>query len=129
MFHKIHLSIFNFHVIQSINIYIPSYSSLFYSSIFIFYIFLFLTIRLPCSCLDVFCLSEHRNKPSSKLSPGLHRRLLVAVAFLGEPRLVLLDEPTTGVDPEARRAIWEVSHVLYNLGGGKLCFINLMVLL
>ena len=94
------------------------------------FIFCFLlSLNLPCSCLDAFCLSEHRNKPSSKLSPGLHRRLLVAVAFLGEPRLVLLDEPTTGVDPEARRAIWEVSHVLYNLGGGKLCFINLMVLL
>ena len=86
MFHKIHLSIFNFHVIQSINIYIPSYSSLFYSSIFLFYIFLFLTIRLPCSCLYGYCLSEHRNKPPShKLahsSPFIFPFLTIHLLFL-----------------------------------------------
>jgi ABC-2 type transport system ATP-binding protein len=41
------------------------------------------------------------------LSGGQKRRLAVALAFVGRPRLVLLDEPTTGLDVAARRALWE----------------------
>jgi len=42
------------------------------------------------------------------LSSGLKRRVLVAIALLADPPVLVLDEPTTGLDPESRRALWEV---------------------
>ena len=53
-------------------------------------------------------LGEHRNKPSERLSGGLRRRLLVGIAALAEPPLLVLDEPTTGLDVESRRGLWEL---------------------
>jgi len=38
----------------------------------------------------------------------MKRRLSVAIAFVGNPQIVLLDEPTTGLDPENRRSLWDI---------------------
>ena len=51
------------------------------------------------------------------LSGGQTRRLAVALAFAGQPRLVVLDEPTTGLDVEARRGLWEVLRAFVADGG------------
>ncbi len=53
-------------------------------------------------------LEEKRNAPFSKLSGGQKQRLFVALAFLPDPELVFLDELTTGLDPQARHAIWDL---------------------
>ena len=52
-------------------------------------------------------LAEHENKRVDKLSGGMARKLSVSLAFLGSPKVVILDEPTTGVDPVSRRHIWD----------------------
>ncbi len=56
--------------------------------------------------LDAVGLSEKANAKPQTLSGGQRRRLDVALAVIGRPRLVFLDEPTTGFDPEARRQFW-----------------------
>ncbi|XP_011868082.1 PREDICTED: uncharacterized protein LOC105562133 isoform X2 [Vollenhovia emeryi] len=53
-------------------------------------------------------LGRQEHEPVSRLSGGTRRRLCVALAFLGSPRLVILDEPGSGVDPAARRRIWRL---------------------
>jgi len=53
-------------------------------------------------------LSEHRNKPAGTLSGGNKRKLSVAMAIIGNPPIILLDEPSAGMDPEARRFMWSV---------------------
>jgi ABC-2 type transport system ATP-binding protein len=53
-------------------------------------------------------LEEKRNTPFSKLSGGQKQRLFVALALLPDPELVFLDELTTGLDPQARHAIWDL---------------------
>jgi ABC-2 type transport system ATP-binding protein len=53
-------------------------------------------------------LEEKRNTPFSKLSGGQKQRLFIALALLPDPPLVFLDELTTGLDPQARHAIWEL---------------------
>ena len=52
----------------------------------------------------------------SQLSGGQRRRLDVALALIGDPELLFLDEPTTGFDPSARRAAWDVISGLRDLG-------------
>lgn len=52
-------------------------------------------------------LWEKRNEPSQKLSGGMKRRLMIARALIHSPRLLILDEPTAGVDVELRRSMWE----------------------
>jgi lipooligosaccharide transport system ATP-binding protein len=52
-------------------------------------------------------LQERANEPVDSLSGGLQRRLQIARALVNDPDLVLLDEPTTGLDPQARHAVWE----------------------
>jgi lipooligosaccharide transport system ATP-binding protein len=58
--------------------------------------------------LEQFGLSEKAREPIESLSGGLKRRLQVARALISDPRVLVLDEPTTGLDPDARRVVWEV---------------------
>ena len=53
-------------------------------------------------------LKDHRNKLAGTLSGGNKRKLSVAIAIIGNPPIILLDEPSAGMDPEARRFMWSV---------------------
>jgi len=57
--------------------------------------------------LEFFHLQDKRNDLVNKLSTGLKRRLILARALLNNPKILILDEPTTGLDPQARHLIWE----------------------
>jgi ABC-2 type transport system ATP-binding protein len=61
-------------------------------------------------------LQEKADVPSRKLSGGQLRRLDFALALVGDPELIFLDEPTTGFDPAARRSAWETVRRLRDLG-------------
>ena len=60
-------------------------------------------------------------RPSGELSVGNRQRLNVALSLLGEPRVLLLDEPTASLDPGQRRRVWEVVSALRG-EGGAVCF-------
>ena len=62
----------------------------------------------PEEVIEKVGLQEKRSARSSSLSGGQRRRLDVALGIVGRPELLFLDEPTTGFDPEARRAFWEL---------------------
>jgi ABC-2 type transport system ATP-binding protein len=66
--------------------------------------------------VDLVGLGEKRNARVKTLSGGQKRRLDLGVALVGDPDLVFLDEPTTGFDPAARRAAWEMIRSLRSLG-------------
>ena len=66
--------------------------------------------------IDLVGLSEKADARVARLSGGQRRRLDVALALVGRPDLVFLDEPTTGFDPVARRSAWEVIAGLRELG-------------
>jgi len=61
-------------------------------------------------------LNEQAEERASALSGGQRRRLDVALALIGDPELIFLDEPTTGFDPSARRAAWDVIAGLRDIG-------------
>ncbi|WDZ86310.1 ABC transporter ATP-binding protein [Micromonospora cathayae] len=67
--------------------------------------------------LDRFGLADLDRRQTGGLSGGQRRRLAVALAFVGRPRLVLLDEPTTGLDVEARRTLWDGIRHFHDAGG------------
>jgi ABC-2 type transport system ATP-binding protein len=66
--------------------------------------------------IDLVGLDEKRSTRVKHLSGGQKRRLDLGVALVGDPDLVFLDEPTTGFDPAARRAAWEMIRSLRSLG-------------
>ncbi|EFA80034.1 ABC transporter A family protein [Heterostelium album PN500] len=53
-------------------------------------------------------LEEHRFKRITELSGGMKRRVSISIALLGNNKLILLDEPSTGLDPDARRSVWDI---------------------
>jgi ABC-2 type transport system ATP-binding protein len=64
--------------------------------------------RRTAALLDRFDLAEVAHKPASTYSGGMRRRLDLAMTLVGDPRLIFLDEPTTGLDPRGRRTVWEI---------------------
>src|SRR5215212_9788339 len=66
--------------------------------------------------VELVGLSEKLDARANQLSGGQQRRLDLALALVGDPELIFLDEPTTGFDPAARRAAWEVVRALRELG-------------
>jgi ABC-2 type transport system ATP-binding protein len=66
--------------------------------------------------IDLAGLRESEHVRARKLSGGQARRLDFALALVGDPELIFLDEPTTGFDPAARRAAWETIRALADLG-------------
>ena len=57
--------------------------------------------------LKFFQLEEKKNSPIDALSGGMKRRLIFARALINQPQILLLDEPTTGLDPQARHLVWD----------------------
>jgi ABC-2 type transport system ATP-binding protein len=64
----------------------------------------------PEKALGLVSLEEKANAWVSQLSGGQRQRLAVAAAVVGDPQLLFLDEPTTGLDPQSRRQLWDVIH-------------------
>ncbi len=62
----------------------------------------------PEKLLEIFSLTEKKKQYVKSLSGGEHQRLSVALAFVNDPKILFLDEPTTGMDPNARRDMWAV---------------------
>jgi len=71
----------------------------------------------PESLLQSLSLDEKRNARVGKLSGGQKQRLAVACALAGEPDILFLDEPTTGLDPQSRLQLWEVVSIYLRRGG------------
>jgi ABC-2 type transport system ATP-binding protein len=72
--------------------------------------------RDPEETIELVGLDEKAEARTKDLSGGQRRRLDLALALIGDPELVFLDEPTTGFDPAARRTAWEVVRRLKGLG-------------
>jgi ABC-2 type transport system ATP-binding protein len=64
--------------------------------------------RRAAALLDRFGLADVAKKPAATYSGGMRRRLDLAMTLIGDPRLIFLDEPTTGLDPRARRDVWQI---------------------
>jgi ABC-2 type transport system ATP-binding protein len=58
--------------------------------------------------LDLFELTEAADKPASTYSGGMKRKLDLAMTLIGDPKVIFLDEPTTGLDPRSRRTMWDI---------------------
>lgn len=68
------------------------------------------------TCLASVGLTDRANSPAETLSGGMQRRLSMAIALIHQPKLVVLDEPTTGLDIEARYEVWELIRQLQTQG-------------
>ena len=66
--------------------------------------------------LDALGLADKRDAPFAKLSGGQKQRLFIALALVNDPELVFLDELTTGLDPHARRAMWDLVRSIRDRG-------------
>jgi ABC-2 type transport system ATP-binding protein len=72
--------------------------------------------RRVSELLDQFELTDAAGRPVSTYSGGMKRRLDLAMTLLGDPELIFLDEPTTGLDPRSRRGMWDVIGELVGAG-------------
>ncbi|VVJ15338.1 Efflux ABC transporter [Amycolatopsis camponoti] len=64
--------------------------------------------RVVADLLERFELTESAQKPTSTYSGGMRRKLDLAMTLVGDPRIIFLDEPTTGLDPRSRRTMWSI---------------------
>ncbi|WP_433333651.1 ATP-binding cassette domain-containing protein [Spirillospora sp. CA-294931] len=78
--------------------------------------------RRTAELLAGFDLVEAARRPASTYSGGMRRRLDLAMTLVGTPRVIFLDEPTTGLDPRSRRAMWDVIREL--VAGGVTIFLT-----
>ncbi len=77
-------------------------------------------------CADAVDLVSHRDAVVGRLSGGQRSRVSLAVALLGEPDLLVLDEPTVGLDPVLRRDLWQLFHRLADGGAAVLVSSHVM---
>ncbi|MGS2619347.1 ATP-binding cassette domain-containing protein [Micromonospora sp. LZ34] len=78
--------------------------------------------RRAAQLLEQFDLTEAARKPASTYSGGMRRRLDLAMTLVGSPRVIFLDEPTTGLDPRSRRDMWQIVRDL--VAGGVTIFLT-----
>ncbi|MFE0774564.1 ATP-binding cassette domain-containing protein [Streptomyces sp. NPDC058861] len=78
--------------------------------------------RVTADLLERFDLVEAAKKPASTYSGGMKRRLDIAMTLVGGPRIIFLDEPTTGLDPRSRHDMWQIVREL--VGGGVTVFLT-----
>jgi ABC-2 type transport system ATP-binding protein len=77
-------------------------------------------------CIEAVDLSQARDQVVARLSGGQRSRVSLAVALLGSPELLVLDEPTVGLDPVLRRDLWAMFHRLAATGAGLLVSSHVM---
>jgi ABC-2 type transport system ATP-binding protein len=73
--------------------------------------------RAPIEVLEQMQLGEKADAWVGKLSGGQRQRLAVATALVGNPKILFLDEPTTGLDPQSRRQLWDIIRTFQQAGG------------
>ncbi|MCX5388827.1 ATP-binding cassette domain-containing protein [Streptomyces sp. NBC_00094] len=78
--------------------------------------------RVTAELLERFDLTEAASKPASTYSGGMKRRLDIAMTLVGSPRIIFLDEPTTGLDPRSRHNMWQIIRELVT--GGVTVFLT-----
>ncbi|MGK5738038.1 ATP-binding cassette domain-containing protein [Micromonospora sp. URMC 103] len=78
--------------------------------------------RRTAELLEQFDLVDAAGKPAATYSGGMRRRLDLAMTLVGDPRLIFLDEPTAGLDPRSRRAMWDIIREL--VAGGVTIFLT-----
>ncbi|MFI5805062.1 ATP-binding cassette domain-containing protein [Streptomyces sp. NPDC051561] len=72
--------------------------------------------RTTAELLARFDLTEAAHKPAATYSGGMKRRLDIAMTLIGSPRILFLDEPTTGLDPRSRHRTWQIIRELVSTG-------------
>ncbi|MFF4837453.1 ATP-binding cassette domain-containing protein [Streptomyces sp. NPDC001315] len=72
--------------------------------------------RVAAELLERFDLVEAAKKPAAGYSGGMRRRLDIAMTLVGGPRIIFLDEPTTGLDPRSRHTMWQIVRELVSDG-------------
>ncbi|GAB2735574.1 ABC transporter ATP-binding protein [Nocardioides pakistanensis] len=77
-------------------------------------------------CIDAVELDDHRHRLANRLSGGQRSRVSLAVALLGSPDFLVLDEPTVGLDPVLRRDLWRLFHSLADAGAAVLVSSHVM---